>query len=104
MSHCVRHVSALLGAVSGDRLNDIGEDPGIDSALYEAAKRNGGDKTMRTHQAVVSHVGRVLDVVERGGSLGRDSIADRLARSWQRSLNNYRWTRPSSTCRGWSPP
>jgi transcriptional regulator of acetoin/glycerol metabolism len=44
---------------------------------------------MRTHEAVVNHVGRVLDVVERGGRLGRDSIADRLARSWQRSLNNY---------------
>ncbi len=44
---------------------------------------------MRSHQAVVHHVGRVLDVVERGGRLGQSNVSDRLARSWQRSLNNH---------------
>ena len=44
---------------------------------------------MRPHQTVVKHVGRVLEVVEGGGRLGGDSNADRLARSWQRSLNAH---------------
>ncbi|MCB1930233.1 MAG: sigma-54-dependent Fis family transcriptional regulator [Rhodocyclaceae bacterium] len=44
---------------------------------------------MRSHQAVVHHVGRVIDVVERGAPLSGDGNANRLARSWQRSLNNH---------------
>ncbi len=44
---------------------------------------------MRSHQAAVQHVGRVIDVVERGAALGIDGNAGRLARSWQRSLNNH---------------
>ncbi|MCB1916624.1 MAG: sigma-54-dependent Fis family transcriptional regulator [Rhodocyclaceae bacterium] len=44
---------------------------------------------MRSHQAVVHHVGRVIDVVEHGAQLGGDGNASRLARSWQRSLNSH---------------
>jgi len=44
---------------------------------------------MRTHQTIARHVGRVIDVVERGATLGSDGSAGRLARSWQRSLNNH---------------
>ncbi len=44
---------------------------------------------MRTHQTIARHVGRVIDVVERGATLGNDGSAGRLARSWQRSLNNH---------------
>ena len=44
---------------------------------------------MRSHQAVAHHVGRVIDVVERGALLGADGSANRLARSWQRSLNSH---------------
>jgi len=44
---------------------------------------------MRGHNEITEHVGRVIDVVERGRTLGRDSSFERLARSWQRSLNAH---------------
>ncbi|AKU13753.1 GAF modulated sigma-54 specific transcriptional regulator, Fis family [Azoarcus sp. CIB] len=44
---------------------------------------------MRRPQEIVQHVGRVIDVVERGLPLGRDSTFERLARSWRRSLSTH---------------
>ncbi|NMF97707.1 sigma-54-dependent Fis family transcriptional regulator [Aromatoleum toluolicum] len=44
---------------------------------------------MRRPQEIVQHVGRVIDVVERGLPLGRDSSFERLARSWRRSLSTH---------------
>jgi len=44
---------------------------------------------MREHRVIAEHVGRVIDVVEKGLRLGGDSNFDRLARSWQRSLNAH---------------
>lgn len=44
---------------------------------------------MRSNQAVANHVGRVIDVVERGAGIDADGTAGRLARSWQRSLNSH---------------
>ncbi len=44
---------------------------------------------MRGHQEIIDHVGRVIDVVEHGARLGYDSAQERLARSWQRSLNSH---------------
>jgi transcriptional regulator of acetoin/glycerol metabolism len=44
---------------------------------------------MRRPQEIVQHVGRVIDVVEHGLPLGRDSTFERLARSWRRSLSTH---------------
>ncbi len=44
---------------------------------------------MRGHNEIVEHVGRVIDVVERGARLGRDYNFERLARSWERSLATH---------------
>ncbi len=45
---------------------------------------------IRGHGEITRHVERVVDVVERGSKLSRQPVHDRLARSWQRSLSNYR--------------
>ena len=44
---------------------------------------------LQSPQAVAKHVGKVLEVVERKTQLGPDASAQRLMRSWQRSLNTH---------------
>ena len=45
---------------------------------------------IRGHGEIARHVARVVDVVERGSIASRQPVHDRLARSWERSLSNYR--------------
>lgn len=44
---------------------------------------------MRLHQTVSKHVEHVIDVVERHAPIGSSRGANRLERSWERSLNNH---------------
>ncbi|QID16939.1 sigma-54-dependent Fis family transcriptional regulator [Nitrogeniibacter mangrovi] len=44
---------------------------------------------MQSPQAVARHVGKVLEVVESKSMLGPDASAQRLMRSWERSLNKH---------------
>ncbi|MBS0554934.1 MAG: sigma-54-dependent Fis family transcriptional regulator, partial [Proteobacteria bacterium] len=44
---------------------------------------------MQSTQIVARHVSRVLDVVEQRTQLGPEASAQRLLRSWQRSLNTH---------------
>ena len=45
---------------------------------------------IRGNGEIARHVARVVDVVERGCVSSRQPVHDRLARSWERSLSNYR--------------